>query len=58
MTDASNSPSLVDQVTDSQAPRHTGIGITQWLAFGLLLFTLLAVILAVVFNLIFGSPGG
>jgi hypothetical protein len=39
-------------------PHHTGIGITQWLALGLLAFSLLAVVLAVVINLILGSPGG
>jgi len=47
----------------SQAPQghpvyHSGIGLTQWLALGLVAFTLLMVIIAVAMNLLFGSPGG
>ena len=37
---------------------HTGIGFTQMLAFGLVAFSILMVIFAVVINLILGSPGG
>lgn len=36
---------------------HTGIGITQWLAWGLIAFSLFMVFLAVVINLITGSTG-
>lgn len=36
---------------------HSGVGFTQWLAVGLVAFTVLMVILAVVMNLILGSPG-
>ena len=37
---------------------HTGIGFTQMLAFGLVAFSVLMVIFAVVINLILGTPGG
>lgn len=49
---------MLDEAPDKPPLHHTGIGITQWLAFGLLGFSLLAVVLAVVINLILGSPGG
>lgn len=37
---------------------QTGIGITQWLAVGLVAFSILMVLLAIVANLFLGSPGG
>ncbi len=46
-----------DTAVDHPAYR-TGIGLTQWLAWGLIAFSLFMVFLAVVINLITGSPGG
>lgn len=36
---------------------QTGIGFTQWLALGLVAFSILMVILAIVMNLILGTSG-
>jgi hypothetical protein len=62
MTHPSDSPhppdEPLDQTLDKPPMHHTGIGITQWLTFGLLAFSLLAVVIAVVINLFPGNPGG
>ncbi len=57
MTHPSDSFPPEDEAPNEPPLRHTGIGITQWLALGLLAFSLLAVVLALVINLILGSPG-
>lgn len=50
-------PNPEDTAVDHPAYR-TGIGLTQWLALGLIAFSLFMVLLAVVINLIMGTPGG
>jgi hypothetical protein len=59
MTDQFDSASPVDQVPAGfRLHHHSGIGFTEWMAFGLVVFTILLVILAVVINLFLGTPGG
>lgn len=40
------------------AHHHSGIGFTEWMALGLVAFTILLVLVAVLVDLFQGSPGG
>ena len=46
-----------DDVPVEHPAYRPGIGLTQWMGLGLLLFALVMVILAIFINFILGSPG-
>lgn len=49
--------SLTSEASNDHPTYRSGIGFTQWLALGLVAFSILMVILAIVMNLILGTPG-